>query len=379
MKILTILSVLVYLIILSSLSNYFDISSKVTYGSFLIILLGLFNVFVNRDPQDSKESVTLKKGLISFSFLVLVKLILNQSNQITELFVLLLIPLLHSYNLILLDRFSGNVIFKLIIVFYIIECLLAIYEKTSGNLIFGQNDGSLGQSVEIQKVEFRSNSLLGHPLNNALCVSVIMSSILLSVFPKFLRLFLLMIGFIALICFDARASIIIWMIVFAVHFYKDFKKGLGISLFFGLLITYFITDSLKLFGRISNFDLLDGSALARIHVFNAFDLLSGYDLWFGNSNLYLKIVEYLGAGGIENSFVVFIVDFGIIGTIILLYFYKDYFSIVFRKFSWYPKIILISAYFVLGSTNNGLSNHMPLFLFISCLNCFPFSSNYYNK
>jgi hypothetical protein len=317
-----------------------------------------------------------KIGLIVFLVLALIKILLGQNSQITILFTLILIPLFHSYNLKKLDDFSKNTIHKGIIVFYIIECILAIYEKVTGGLVFSQKEEELAQLIDFQNFEFRSQSLLGHPLNNALCVSVIMSYILLSNNRKFYKYSFLLIGFLALICFDARAAIIIWILIFLFHFFKESNKNEVIYLLIGLIISYYIVESFQLGGRLFHSEILDGSALARVSVFDAFNFLSDYNFWFGNGDLYLKITGYLGAGGIENSFVVLVVDFGVVGALILIRFYWNYLSDLMNNLTSYSKFILFAALIILGSSNNGLLNPMPLFLFITCIFCFPFSRSY---
>jgi hypothetical protein len=129
-------------------------------------------------------------------------------------------------------------------------------------------------------------------------------------------------------------------------------------------------------GRLVNKFILDGSSNTRLNVMDAFKYIKRDDLLFGDGSNYLIIMKKLAAGGIENSYVVFIIQYGIFMTLILIVLYHNLISRFLNRYSLYGKFIILCSFLFLGSTNNGLASSIPWGFFILCFYSFTnFDSN----
>ena len=102
---------------------------------------------------------------------------------------------------------------KMLIYFFCVECFVAILEAIMHVNIFPFAIGTEGYSLSDKEYEifgmFRSSALHGHPLSNALLLDVVMSFILVaSDFSEKKKVMLYLLGMVALLCFNARSSIL---------------------------------------------------------------------------------------------------------------------------------------------------------------------------
>ena len=177
-----------------------------------IVILMCYNLLVGIGYFKEGVDYSFFRGLNPAVYLILFLCIFGKykffDNKINNYF-LLVISILSSFNLlsgrnvdmkmmmtgfvspILIYQFFNSYKYdsyilrakKILITFYIIECGLAIFERIIGtNMFVKVNAGYDG---------FRSYSLIGHPLQNALCVSIMMSFILFSDLKYKLELFFL--------------------------------------------------------------------------------------------------------------------------------------------------------------------------------------------
>ena len=122
--------------------------------------------------------------------------------------------------------------------FYILECVLAIYERQMLDHLIDYDSDSQAMNANMYLSEdFRSFSLMGHPLRNANVVSVMLAFILctntIKSIPKSL---LVLLGLGAIWAFNSRACMMVWMIlvIYRVFFYGKSLKWMltSISLLF---------------------------------------------------------------------------------------------------------------------------------------------------
>jgi hypothetical protein len=179
------------------------------------------------------------------------------------------------------------------------------------------------------------------------------------------------------LCFNAKAAIILWtVLIIILIYYLSFKSKKKLSAFsyFLIISALVITITLILeqgFGdRITNNKLFDGSAQTRIEVFSSFDYVSSYDLLVGNPDSYYYITDKLGAGGVENSYIVLILEYGIPMTILLLFLYIVWMRKLFRGIRFNIQLLLLVSFIGLGSANNSISTAPPWIFFILCYNAF---------
>lgn len=311
-------------------------------------------------------------------FLVFVKIFLGKSDQINQVIFFLIVPMMLSVILATENKLNKRIIGYLILFFFMMECFLAIYERLFLINVFPYTDNI--EEGFVENWAFRSSGFLGHPLANALCVSIIMGFVLTTSMKLINKFFFLIIGFISLLCFNARGAILIWSflaVIYILHVVKDkrTKKIVSLSLLFFLMtsayLIYFVIVNYGLGGRLFNEKINDGSAQTRIEVFEAFSYINPIDFWYGNGTNYIPIMNKLGAGGVENPYIVLIINYGIVMTIILFILYYFLIKRFFKSYTLFYKFMIVSSFLLVGSTNNGLADSMPWGFFMLCIHSFP--------
>lgn len=154
--------------------------------------------------------------------------------------------------------------------FYILECVLAVYERLTLDHLIDFNSSSQAMNANMYLSEdFRSFSLLGHPLRNANTVSIMLAFVLCSntIKPVF-KVLLVLIGLGAIWAFNSRACMVIWLVII---FYRLFLYGKSLKWMLtsiGILLivlpsVFLYVQKTAFLGRL-DFDFSDGSSLTRI-------------------------------------------------------------------------------------------------------------------
>jgi len=267
---------------------------------------------------------------------------------------------------------------NVILTFFLLNCILSVGEKIFQFNLFPYSyyNNNIEETLAMEG-GFRSSAFLGHPLTNAVCISIIMAFIIISNYKILHKTALISLGFISLLCFNAKAAILIWavLILFLIY-YLLFKSKEKVSPFFyfflgtALIITLMLVTKQGFGDRLTQSSLFDGSAQTRIDVFDAFDYITSYDLWVGNPQSYLYITNKLDAGGVENSFIVLILEYGIPISLLLIFMYTLWIRKLLRGIRFNVQMLLLVSFIGLGSANNSLSTSTPWIFFILCYNAF---------
>lgn len=278
---------------------------------------------------------------------------------------------LNKSNVILWRKFSVA-----IFIFYITETGMAILERIIGHNILGWSGGIM--ELSSQNIGgFRSTALLGHPLNNALIVSTMMSFILFSQIKLRLKLILWLLGYLAILCFNTRSSIVGNAMIFATYFFytlfmdkkikhKD-KKMLvffSICIFFALMI---IITTTQIGGRLFELGLFDkSSAQVRIDTWSIFKYFDLKDFLWGIDYNHIQMILYsTGLIATENFWIDFLFSFGFVFLCIYTILYIALFTQLFKHYQIFNKTCIISTFILIASTNNSLSSSfLPLFIFM---------------
>lgn len=301
-------------------------------------------------------------------FIIALKYSISQ-NFFKTVLQFLLIPMFISISFEELSPNNIKVLKKITLVFFITECSIAIYERIFSTHLFalqeleefynfyGQNEWS-----------FRSTSLLGHPLANAMCVTTILSFILtnekLNIKSK---LFYFALGYIALFCFNARGATIVATlfmmpyILYLIHKTKNKKlQRLSYFLLFAGSISFIYTIiNTPLGGRLLNHEeLLDESAQTRLDVFSFYQYIRLEQLLWGSPDLYMFLTRKLGAGGVENGIIVLIIDYGLVITAILLPMLVYFHYMKLSVYNRIDRLWIMGIFYIIGTMNPNLS--MPV-------------------
>lgn len=228
---------------------------------------------------------------------------------------------------------------------------------------------------------FRSSSLLGHPLSNALIISCVMAFILISDISTAPKYFLFMAGFMSLLCFNSRASIMMWAGFLPLYMgHNIFRGGIStktkiflISIAVLLILSIIFMFEMGWGGRLFQKSLgEDNSTFARIL---AWDIFEKFDISIFLIGMQGDLADFalraIGTVHVENWFIYMAMRIGVIFSIlctIMIYLIIKKSLIGYTKFQ---KIFVLAITFLLASTNNSLACGVQVIsIFIICTYAF---------
>lgn len=197
-----------------------------------------------------------------------------------------------------------RIIARIAFIFFIAEAGMAVIERIIGADIIGWKTSE--RTIMIDSVGysgFRSTSLWGHPLYNALIVSTFMFFIITSNLKLKYKFGLYFLGYFAILGFNTRGSMVgdALMLGIYVLYYIVFSKNISIKKRMRLLwvtVIAFISGAFLLFsmnfgGRLLEMGLLDdNSAQTRIDVFSIFQYFDMEDFLFGLFGVKINLIKY---------------------------------------------------------------------------------------
>lgn len=274
----------------------------------------------------------------------------------------------------------------LILAMFLINCFLAFYERYKMIHFFPFD--LIRSDIDISVLNFRnsnvfrSSALLGHPLTNALITSIIMVYILISETKGLIKYVLWLIGFISLMCFNARAAILISAFVMVLYLLKPFltksswtKRILAGIVLVGMALAVIFLFQEGLGGRLvenGSFDQ-DNSALARLNVYDIFKYYGLSTFLWGMRGDDVENIAMLvmGAAHIENWLILSFMSVGIVATVIVIIFFVPMFKMALEYYNLYSCILILLIVLGLSSTNNSLACGVPaIATFFTC--CYAF-------
>jgi len=259
------------------------------------------------------------------------------------------------------------------LIFFVLECLVAICERlTLSHFISYESDTQAMNSDMDFDEDFRSFSLMAHPLYNANVVSFFLAFIMCSkTIRKIPKISLMFLGFGAIWAFNSRACMLMWLliIVYRLFFYGKSLKWMVtsvIALLFFLPSVFLFVQNSGMLGRL-DFDFSDGSTLTRIWAFQIFfeHPWSLQEIIMGGTILYYPGILLKGALDyplLENGVLMDLGYWGfilgpikIIGELMISY---------FALYQFNPKdkfIIMVSIWGVAMMNNNSYASFLMVF------------------
>lgn len=323
-----------------------------TFHLLVIAILCILNK--NRLSLAFAKEKCLRAVLLFFTLLLVVTFVLSKKDLVGTIG-WLTIPMICGIVLSL-DMTSLKKVQNVLFVFFIVECLLSIYERKVGIAIFPyvEDDYYLSLVEQGQSWQFRSNSLLGNPLFNANFVSFATCLLLCCDKLKVVyRYILALLGLFAILGFNARGATIA---TFALVLFKLFmilrseKSKVNKYLFYVLIgcSLYYAVDfviSSDWGGRLFQDELMDGSAQTRLSFSEYFQQISlvSFPTWVSTVNKS------------ENSYLFILISYGVfLGSLLVFYLLKFFFHLI-KPYKPHVKILLIISGIGVGSMNNNLA------------------------
>ena len=350
---------------------------KIHPGSFIAALALFFQACAYGFFNYIKRTLLNNIGLsifIAATFLLLIYAILVQKIPFT--------PIIDTFGMpivifVVLTNTSKTNLEKYAVFLHAVfaaNALLAIYEYVTGERLTPYVAGTL-----VVENDWRSTSLMGHPLNNA----VLTGAYILLLCSKggaglqpFRRSAFIVLQFVSMVAFGARASLVATvLLILPIILKNSFSVLLGnlrtslpfLSVFaLGLPIlaaALFGLEEVGFFDRlIERFSEDKGSTSARIAMLQLFNYIPLSDVLFGpDPDLIetLKGVEGVEAG-IESMWIAFILSYGLVmSSLFFMGLFAFCFSIYKRTkpFTFYVFLF----FFIVASTSVSLSAKTPTF------------------
>ena len=367
---LVVISIFFIMFLSSSLAGYLGIANTVTfaYTPFLVY-------YIARQSKISKNSLTRWMFLVILfaAMAYVIRFLALDQDYFKNYLTFLVFPMLISIDLENEDSEHLNLLRKCLLIFFIVECGVAIYEKLAGACLFYNPLAALSTEeieyyVSPEDWEFRSYAFFEHPLMNAMIVCVVMSFILVSEMEFKYKLLLFILGYTSLWCFNARGATIVTSVLMIPYLLLILHRSnmknkqwiyLAIAAFGVIFVWLVFTTSFG--GRLLSRDteLMDGSAQTRVDVFSFYHFLTSKQFWFGDSASYLYVMNKLQAGGVENGVITLVLREGVLCTVIILslLFYIQRMQLVYLN--KYTRWWLLVIFYVIGIMNPNLSSALP--------------------
>lgn len=301
-----------------------------------------------------------KKKYFGFAFIYIIAIgITFVMNSLVSMHSILRLmsPIVIFYTMQPKDLKYYKPIFWTLIVFFILNCGIAIYEKMTMSyyLAIDPNDEIMqaqqgGMIYTYGEEGFRAFSLIGHPLNNGNIMAYMSFIIYLTSHLNMkLRICLLSLGMASLFCFNTRGAILISALLLIPTVWDFIKnnKGNRFIAFLAVLIAVclLVVNFDKFGGRLMTGSLDDDSSMVRVYSIKEFLSLTFEQFLFGGhlpkygENGYIMVIEVYGA------------IIGLIKIFFEMFFsYKSVGINSSKKNKWIVMLSLIAV----GSTNNNL-------------------------
>ncbi len=267
-----------------------------------------------------------------------------------------------------------------LLVFYVVECVIAIMEFIMRDHLFGwiAMTYSKGLLSFGESEEFRSVALMGSALNNALVVTVIMLFYLFN--QEFLmrkKMILWLLGLITVFCFNARAAIVINLLGMLLFIAKGMfgrqtdGKEKYLFLLLAACVVVFLLYSYGWGGRLweTGNPVKDSSIDTRLRLFNYMLNQDWTDYLWGSSptQMQREISRSMRVRAIENFWIQHVLRFGLVATIYFTVFYFRLCKSLLDSYPVFEKVVISSLFLALCSANISIASQFtPLFTFLLC-------------
>lgn len=275
-------------------------------------------------------------------------------------------------------------IYKIIILLFVVNSLLAIFERMSGTLVFGWGYAKDVANFTTAGIsEFRSTALLSHPLLNALITSTLMSFFLISPYRIKIKLSLWFLGYFAILCFNTRAAIVGNALLFITYFLyicifdkkitvKQKKRFMGIGAVFAVAAVYLLQAGL-IGGRLMESGLFDDtSAQVRVDIWSIFDYYKLSDFILGvDMRTYNEMMFTANLIATENFWLDWLFKFGFAFLLPFVLLYGIFLKNRYSDYNRFETLFTIGTFILLASVNNSLSTSIvPVFILLLSIDAF---------
>lgn len=348
------------------------------YFNYLILLTwGMF--FCSCRPNLNRHKTEFYILLVSV-FILIVRYYLGMFEETIQTLFCAILPAL-LYMMIVHnedDEENRQLTRRILLIFFVVNSCLAILEMFARTHLIGWYDVSYSEGFIVydSPSDFRAVALAGSPLNNALLTTIMNLYILFSNIKLKNKLLLFVLGFLAVLAFNARTATVVNVMALVLYYIKDFKNfslkqriySLIGALLFLCCVVYLVFNT-NMGSRLLNTESFedDGSIAVRLVLFEKISdqNLSQY-LWGETLENVRYLMQSFGVVVIENFWICYILHLGIIALGMFTYLYFKLGRRTFRGFTKYDSVIISFCFILLASSNNSLySGYIALFTFLT--------------
>ena len=381
----------IYILFLGKNGHYYLNMEDNRYEAFFLAAILFVSILWLNKNTFKQIPLLCVLSLVTMEF-VIKSFILKQSGAYVYSIPILGAPIgLLAFNdyLSAMNKRKWRILFHITITFFLIECGMAIFERFIGTNFIGFHGGTTMDIETTGIYGFRSTALWAHPLANALVVSFLMSYFLVSNIKLKYKLFLWSVGYIAILCFNTRGSIIVNALVLFVYLCFSFfpSKRVAVSKKIKFLMSVAVLSVLIVFlifqtgigGRLIAGSLSDSSVQTRFDIWYVFHVMSDNVFYYGTDNKgVFALMSKSGLYALENFWIMFVMRYGIVFLILYVMGYILLFKQLFSKYELFDKLIVIATFIIIASTNDSLATEfLSLLVFMIC--SFIFNPNNLNK
>lgn len=352
------------------------------YPSFYLLVCGICYIIVVRNIQLTKAPDKYIWLLLVFVVLFCLGFGVTRGIFYRPLLITsIALPALYGLFFVNIGSTEMHGVQWLVLFMFIINCTFAIGERLFLHNVFPMSAIFKYMTFAQTNPElFRSTALLGHPLNNALITAIIMGFITISALKDIYKVGLLLLGFFALICFNARGAILISGLFIAIFFIRQLfdrnksqkSKIYSMAFLVACTVMFVFLLSNEFGGRFFEHTIKnDGSILLRLQAWHLIKKPPIESLLFGIDNVKDYTTNILGTFHIENWFVLSVLNIGIVPTMIFMIIYVPIFRFFLIPFTRFQTLFLLGIFIGIASTNNSLSSGTPaISVFFVCARTF---------
>ena len=350
-----------------------------TLSNMPILMFCCYEFFKKKNTFRDKLSQLVFFTIIISTLTIIIKYLINQ-DAIGSILRVFTIPCIMILVLRKLQEKQKLILRKIIILLFFLECVLAIIEKYLGIVFFpplllteNLNAGETLYSTT-DTWQFRSTSLYGQPLLNAHIVTIIVTYIVTSNIKNYKKIILTSLGFIAILCFNARFATVIFIAIILPYLFHSIinntkhKKFVGF-LFISIALITLIYLLENFGGRLAHGEITDSSAQTRLTTFEFYKKITFDELIFGRMDA-MSYFWHIKNFPIENGLISAIVTYGLIMTIPLFISLLTITNRLTSVYPWMAKWTILLPFWLLGLSNPNIINDHVWNIFYLCFIAF---------
>lgn len=245
--------------------------------------------------------------------------------------------------------------------FLIVNSILAIFEFVRGSILFP----TMPNGKELYSFYFRSMALKGHPLANSGITCSVMIFVMLYCQSRTRKILLLTLGFLAILCFNSRFSLVISGTMFAIFVLHEIFIGkvkfrwrvfYTVSVFAMIALTIYLFNAGWGSRLIENGLIGDDSSMTRVEILKIFDY--GWARFLTGMSSYEIdcVLSGMGFRGIvENCWILLMLRYGLPAVVFGFYLYYLLFKRAMNGMNFFEKFFVMFPWLVATSSSNSIA------------------------